>query len=81
VYKLDIRSKVARPTYFYRIGKGNVTASSGVGADIRFDFETVTIFPDGRVAVSFLDSTTDGTSATTGAAQMRPALAIELRRN
>jgi hypothetical protein len=80
LYKLDIRAKAAKPMYFYRIGKGNISGSSGVGASIRFDFETVTIFPDGRVAVSFYDSTTNGTSATTGAAQIRPALAIELPR-
>jgi len=51
-----------------------VDGSSGVGADVRFDFETVAIFPDGRVAMSFYDTTTaDNTTE-----RIRPALAIEL---
>ena len=54
-------------------------STAGVGNDVRMDFQTVTIFADGRVALSFLDSTTHYPSPTTGAEQPRPALAIELR--
>jgi hypothetical protein len=39
--------------------------------------QTIAILPDGRLAVSFLDSTTHYPSPTTGAQQTRPALAIE----
>jgi hypothetical protein len=42
------------------------------------DFQTVTVFADGRVAVSFLDSTTKTLSPTTGAPRPSPAIAIEL---
>jgi hypothetical protein len=41
------------------------------------NFQTIAILTDGRVAVSFLDSTTHYPSPTTGAEQPRPALAIE----
>lgn len=79
LYKLNIRTNRARVTDYYQIGKANVDGSSGVGAEVRFDFETVTIFPDGRVAVSFYDSTTVGKSSLTGDPQLRPALAIEVK--
>jgi hypothetical protein len=42
------------------------------------DFQTVTILPDGRIALSFLDSTTTSVSPTSGQARISPALAIEL---
>jgi hypothetical protein len=41
------------------------------------DFQTVAILPDGRLAVSMLDSTTHYPSPTTGQEQTRPAVAIE----
>jgi hypothetical protein len=50
-----------------RSGLGDINGASGVGASIRLDFETVAIFPDGRVATSFYDSTTGNV----------PAVAIE----
>ncbi|HVF52017.1 MAG TPA: hypothetical protein VNC78_00240 [Actinomycetota bacterium] len=80
LYKFDIRGKTARLTKLYEIGLGDINASSGVGQDIRFDFETVAIFPDGRLAVSFLDSTTGPAITLTEAVADRlgPALAIEL---
>jgi hypothetical protein len=77
LYKINIRRNTPKLMRYYQIGKADVNGSSGVGAEVRFDFETVTIFPDGRVAISFYDSTTMGKSATTGADQLRPALAIE----
>jgi hypothetical protein len=67
VVKLDIGKKGPRALRLYQVGLGDLGATAGVGNDVRFDFGTVAIFPDGRVATSFLDSTTDG----------QPALAIE----
>jgi hypothetical protein len=78
VYKLDITGTGPRLTRLYEVGLGDLDATGGVGNDIRFDFETVTIFPDGRIAVSFLDSTTTGISPTTGAEGLDPAIAVEL---
>lgn len=67
VYKLDIQGPGALLQRRYEVGLGDADATGGLGNDVRFDFESVTIFPDGRVAVSFLDSTTNG----------QPAVAIE----
>ncbi|MGH2729492.1 MAG: hypothetical protein ACRDJI_02665, partial [Actinomycetota bacterium] len=67
LYKFDIRSDTATLLRSYDVGLGDINGASGVGASIRFDFETVAIFPDGRVAMSFYDSTTGNV----------PAVAIE----
>ena len=45
----------------------------GVGAAVRFDFETVTILPDGRVAMSFYDTTTEL------GGRVQPAMAVEAK--
>jgi hypothetical protein len=71
LFKLDISGAKPRLSRFYEVGLGDVNGSSGVGAAVRFDFETVTILPDGRVAMSFYDTTT----AFGGGVQ--PAMAIE----
>jgi hypothetical protein len=73
VYKLAIGRRDASPKLLrsYRVGLGDVNSTAGVGNSIRMDFQTVTIFDDGRLTVSFLDSTT-------GTTNPRPALAIEL---
>jgi hypothetical protein len=81
LYKIDISSDQPRPARLYEIGLGDIDASqSGPPADIRFDFNTVAILPDGRIAVSFLDSSTDEATHLAQAAVNRlgPALAIEL---
>ena len=81
LYKLDIRKNKAKVTHLYEIGKGDVDASnSGPPAQIRFDFATLAILPDGKLAVSFLDSTTDGAMhlAEVAINRLGPALAIEL---
>jgi hypothetical protein len=49
------------------VGLGDQGSTAGVGSDVRMDFQTIAIYPDGRVAVSMLDSTTG----------LRPVLAIE----
>jgi hypothetical protein len=49
------------------VGMGDLNASRGVGADIRFDFATMVILPDGRVATSMMDTL-----------HTSPALAVEV---
>lgn len=70
-YKLDISRPRPRLARSYEVGLGDVNGASGVGEDVRFDFETVGIFPDGRIVLSFYDSTT------TTDGDVQPALAIE----
>ena len=43
LYKFDITGKAPRLTHLYEIGLGDIDASSGVGQDIRMDFNTVAI--------------------------------------
>ena len=50
----------------YSVGLGDAGSAAGVGNSVRMDFQTMAIFADGRVAVSFLDSTTHYPSPTTG---------------
>jgi hypothetical protein len=54
-------------TRMYQVGNGDLNASSGLGADVRFDFATTVILPDGRIATSLID-----------AAHTAPALAVEV---
>jgi hypothetical protein len=63
VYKIDIST--ARPKLIrrYTVGLGDDSRSGGVGfygatGGHRFDFSSIGVFPDGRVAVSFMDSQT-----------------------
>ncbi len=72
VFKLDIDSKVPRTLRVYTVGNGDANSTAGLGNDIRFDFETVTFLPSGRIAVSFLDRTTGNPPD-----DIRPALAVE----
>jgi hypothetical protein len=80
LYKLGIgrRDETPRLQRLYHLGLGDVNSTAGLGSNVRMDFQTVTVFADGRVAVSYLDSTTKSTSPTTGAERISPALAIEL---
>jgi CARDB len=81
VYKFDIRGSTARLLRRYRVGLGDNPAGSDVGAltSPRMDFQNVVIFPDGRIATSFLDSTTLSHPPGTGQlGRITPALAIEL---
>ena len=71
LFKIDITGKTPRLMQYSQVGNGDVNGSSGVGAEIRFDFETVTILPDGRVAMSFYDTTTEI------AGRVQPAMAVE----
>jgi CARDB len=81
VYKFDITGDTARLIRRYRVGLGDNPAGSSIGAltNPRMDFQTVVIFPDGRVACSFLDSTTFSHPPGTGTlGRITPAVAIEL---
>lgn len=80
VYTLDIATNAPRLQRLYRIGLGDVDASSGVGQNIRLDFQTVAILPGGKIATSFLDTTTAGAYHLTEPVteRMGPALAVEL---
>jgi hypothetical protein len=77
VWKFSISGSAPVLQRRYTVGLGDVGSAAGVGNDVRMDFQTVAILSDGRVAVSFLDSTTHYPSPTTGAEQPRPAIAIE----
>src|SRR5213078_93109 len=46
VYKLNIKKSAPFLTRRYDVGLGDVGAVAGVGNDVRFDFESVAIFPD-----------------------------------
>jgi hypothetical protein len=77
VWKFGITTTVPQLVRRYDVGLGDAGSAAGVGNSVRMDFQTLAIFADGRVAVSFLDSTTHYVSPTTGQDQPRPALAIE----
>jgi hypothetical protein len=79
VYKLGIKQALPKLLMRYQIGLADLGSTAGVGNDVRMDFQTIAIFKDGKVAVSYLDSTTKGTSPTTGAQRPSPAIAIEGR--
>ena len=70
LYKFDVRGPQPALLRTYDVGLGDlVTGADGVAStDPRYDFQSVVMFPDGRVAVSFMDSETGG----------QPAIGIEL---
>jgi hypothetical protein len=76
-YKFNVATNQPFLQRRYTIGLGDTGSAAGVGNSVRMDFQTIAILPDGRLAVSFLDSTTHYPSPTTGAEQTRPAVAIE----
>ena len=81
VYKFDIEGAAPRLIRKYRVGLGDNPAGSSVGAltSPRMDFQSVVIFPDGRVAATFLDSSTLSTPPGTGAlGRITPALVVEV---
>jgi hypothetical protein len=81
VYKFDITGDTAKLIRRYRVGLGDNPAGSDVSSltSPRMDFQSVAIFPDGRVACSFLDSTTFSHPPGTGTlGRITPAVAIEL---
>jgi hypothetical protein len=77
-FKIGIRSTTPLLQRMYTVGLGDAGATAGVGNSVRMDFQTVAVFPSGRIALSFLDSTTSGTSPTTGEPRQTPNVAVEL---
>jgi len=81
LYKFDISGDTAKLLRVYRVGLGDNPSGSNVGAltEPRMDFQTVVIFPDGRVATSFLDSTTFSHPPGSGMlGRITPAMAVEV---
>jgi serine protease AprX len=82
VYKFDISGDTAQLLRRYRLGLGDTASVVGVTTNLqapRMDFQTVSIFADGRVAASFLDSTTLSNPPGTGMlGRITPVVAIEL---
>lgn len=79
VYKFDISSDTPKLTRVMHVGLGDVDAQIGTarGAGVpRQDFGSLALFADGRVALSFLDSTTTF-AGTDGGEGRGPAIAIE----
>jgi hypothetical protein len=66
-YKLSIATGTPVLKQAYVVGLGDQNSTAGVTNDVRMDFQTLAIFPDGRIAMSVLDSTTNE----------EPALVIE----
>jgi hypothetical protein len=83
LYKIDISTDQPRLLRRYVVGKGDDCRCQGIGfygvqGGHRYDFPSVAIFPDGRLAVSFMDSTTKMKFPTVGTEVVSPGLAIEL---
>ena len=82
LYKLDITGDQPTLLRHYVIGDGKDCRCSGIGfygvqGGHRYDFHSTAILPDGRVALSFIDSTTETKFPTLGLPVIAPALAIE----
>jgi hypothetical protein len=82
VYKIDISGDQPKLMRKYVVGLGDDSRDGGVGfygasGGHRFDFSSIGIFPDGRIAVSFMDSTTTMPFPTLTLPVVAPALAIE----
>jgi hypothetical protein len=82
LYKLDITGDEPKVLRHYVIGDGQDCRCQGIGfyglqGGHRFDFHSVAILPDGRVAVSFMDSTTEMAFPTLAQPVIAPALAVE----
>jgi hypothetical protein len=60
VWRVDVSKAQPKLLTTYAVGKGDINTVIGVlGATAdRFDFPSVALFPDGRIAMSFDDSTT-----------------------
>jgi hypothetical protein len=86
-WRVDISKPQPRLMATYAVGKGDIATGIGVvsALDDRFDFPSIALFPDGRIAMSFDDSTTPKSqgnngvptaSGTLNAAGHSPAVAI-----
>ena len=57
VYHTRGYSQDLSPDTLTFIGQGDLDSTSGAGNDIRFDFASLAILPDGGVVVAYHDST------------------------
>ncbi|MDQ3991071.1 MAG: hypothetical protein M3245_02005 [Actinomycetota bacterium] len=83
VVKIDITTDEPKLMRRYEVGLGDDPRSGGIGfygisGGHRFDFSSIVVFADGRVAVSFMDSTTKMKFPTLATDVVSPAVAIEL---
>lgn len=83
VHKIDITGAQPKLIRSYDVGLGDDSRTGtlgtyGVTGGHRFDFSSIGIFPDGRVAVCFMDSKTVMPFPTLGTTVVAPFLAIEL---
>lgn len=61
VWRVDVRKAQPRLLKAYAVGLGNAPTAAGLVAGLaadRFDFPSVALLPDGRIAMSFQDATT-----------------------
>jgi hypothetical protein len=60
VWRVSIKAAQPRVLKTYAVGKGDLSTTIGVLGSLadRYDFPSVALLPDGRIAVSFDDSTT-----------------------
>jgi hypothetical protein len=83
VTKLDITGAQPSVLGVYDVGLGDDSRTGGIGfygltGGHRFDFSSIVVLPDGRVAVSFMDSKTKMHFPTLGTEVVAPGLAVEL---
>ena len=68
VWKIDVRGLQPKVQKVYAVGLGNAPSAIGIVAagNDRFDFPSVALLPNGKIAVSFQDKTTPRHIATEG---------------
>lgn len=85
VFVVDVKKPTPRFVRTYYVGRGDLKATSGLASSsYRFDFCSVAILPDGKLAVSFDDSTSpkhyplDGKGVTSSTGDHSPVLGVLL---
>jgi hypothetical protein len=76
LYTIDISGAKPLLRRRYTVGLGDFNSTAGLLNSTRMDFQTVAVFPDGRVAMSILDSSTKADSLSMGEVN-GPELAVE----
>ncbi len=67
VWRVDVRGAQPKVMKVYAVGLGNAPSDVGLGASgDRFDFPSVTLLPNGRIAMAFQDASTPRHSARDG---------------
>lgn len=83
VYTFDVTGDEPKLLRRYVVGKGDDSrtgslATYGLTGGHRFDFSSITVFPGGRIAVSFMDTLTRMPFPTLAQEVIAPGMAIEL---